>query len=83
MENKISLLNRKDLSVSGIKKAIILSETNISLELENSILNVVGKNMEVRKLDVESGILIVDGQIDCFKFSSPKEKTSLFKKIFK
>ena len=83
MENKISLLNRKDLSVSGIKKAIILSETNISLELESSVLHIFGKNMEVRKLDVESGILLVDGQIDCFKFSSPKEKTGLFKKIFK
>ena len=83
MENKISLLNRKDLSVSGIKKAIILSETNISLELESSVLHILGKNMEVRKLDVESGVLLVDGQIDCFKFSSPKEKTGLFKKIFK
>ena len=83
MENKISLIDRKDLTISGIKKAVILSETSIALELENSLLQVSGKNMEVKKLDVESGILVVDGQIDSIKFSSQKEKTGLFKRIFK
>lgn len=83
MENKISLLNRKDLTISGIKKAIVLSETSLALELENSLLQISGKNMEVKKLDVESGFLVVEGQIDGFKFSSPKEKTGFFKKIFK
>ena len=82
MENKISLIDRKDLTISGIKKAVILSETSIALELENSLLQVSGKNMEVKKLDVESGILVVDGQIDSIKFSSQKEKTGLFKRIF-
>lgn len=83
MENKISLIDRKDLTISGIKKAVILSETSIALELENSLLQVSGKNMEVKKLDVESGILVVDGQVDSIKFSSQKEKTGLFKRIFK
>ena len=83
MENKISLIDRKDLTISGIKKAVILSETSIALELENSLLQVSGKNMEVKKLDVESGLLVVDGQVDSIKFSSQKEKTGLFKRIFK
>lgn len=83
MENKIILTNQENLSVSGIKKAHVVSETSIVVEVDNSTLQVLGTGMEVKKLDVESGILEVDGKIVGLKFSGPKEKFNLFKKIFK
>lgn len=83
MENKLSLINQTNLSVTGIKKAIVVSETALALELENKTLQITGKNMEVKKLDVETGILEVVGVIDTIKYVGQKEKLSLFKRIFK
>ena len=83
MENKLSLINQTNLSVTGIKKAIVVSETALALELENKTLQITGKNMEVKKLDVETGVLEVVGVIDTIKYVVQKEKLSLFKRIFK
>lgn len=83
MENKLTLINQNNLTITGIKKAVVLSENALALELENSNLQVVGKNMEVQKLDVESGVLIVNGNINTIKYIGQKEKVGLFKRIFK
>ncbi|MGN0748687.1 MAG: YabP/YqfC family sporulation protein [Christensenellales bacterium] len=83
MENKLTLINQTNLTVTGIKKAIIVSETALALELENKTLQISGKNMEVKKLDVETGILEVNGIIDSIKYVGSKEKINLFKRIFK
>ena len=83
MEDKLTLINQTNLTVTGIKKAIIVSETALALELENKTLQISGKNMEVKKLDVETGILEVNGIIDSIKYVGSKEKINLFKRIFK
>lgn len=83
MENILTLINQENLSISGIKKANVISETSVVLEMENSILQISGNSMEVKKLDVESGKIEISGKIYCIKFSGAKEKLSLFKKIFK
>ena len=82
MENRLTLINQENLSISGIK-ANVISETSVVLEMENSILQISGNSMEVKKLDVESGNIEISGKIYCIKFSGAKEKLSLFKKIFK
>ena len=83
MENRLTLINQENLSISGIKKANVISETSVVLEMENSILQISGNSMEVKKLDVESGNIEISGKIYCIKFYGAKEKLSLFKKIFK
>lgn len=83
MANKLTLINQENLSISGIKKANVISETSVVLEMENSILQISGNSMEVKKLDVESGNIEIAGKIYGIKFSGAKEKLSLFKKIFK
>lgn len=82
-DNKLILINRSNLTITGIKKVLTVSETNISLLLENTSMNIFGEKMEVKRLDVESGILEVLGIINTIKYISAKEKTNLFKKIFK
>ena len=83
MENKIYLINRKILNISGITKVIEISEENISVQVDNSVLNIAGEDMEVKKLDVESGNLEVEGLINSMKYIDKKEKISLIKRIFK
>ncbi len=82
-DNKLILVNRSNLTITGIKKVLAVSETTLSLLLENTSMNIFGEKMEVKKLDVESGILEVLGIINTIKYVSSKEKANLFKKIFK
>lgn len=83
MENKLTLINQTNLTITGIKKAIVISETALALELDSTSLQISGSSMEVKKLDVESGILEVEGKINLIKYVGVKEKINLFKRIFK
>ena len=71
------------MTITGIKKAAALSENSLTLQLENQTLNVLGSGMEVKKLDVEAGVLEVGGKISSIKYVGPKEKVGLVKRIFK
>ncbi len=83
MENKLTLVNQSFLSLTGIKKALIVSETALSLELENNQIQIIGSQMEVKKLDVEAGLLEVVGKINNIKYVEAREKINIIKRIFK
>lgn len=83
VESKISLINRKNLSLFGISKVYMVNEDSAQLQVENSILTILGKNMEVKKLDIENGVIEIEGLINVIKYTDKKEKTSFVRKIFK
>ncbi len=83
MDSNIILKNRKNLSVSGIEKVVSVSQKQLSMEMEDCSLFVLGENMEVKKLDVDCGNLEVEGLISEIKYAGKKEKTNLIKRIFK
>lgn len=83
MENQLILINQKDLTITGIKKVLAVSETSITLFLESTNMNILGEAMEVKKIDVDAGILEVEGKINSIKYLAAKEKLSLLKRIFK
>ncbi|MEG1499453.1 MAG: YabP/YqfC family sporulation protein [Clostridia bacterium] len=82
-DNTIHLKNRKQLSITGISKVQSISDKQILLETCGHTLQVLGSGMEVKKLDVESGELEVEGEIDCMKYLGAKQKGGLLKRIFK
>ena len=83
MENKVCLINRKNLSLTGIEKVVGINENSLLANVEGGVLSVSGQNMEVKRLDVESGNLEIEGKIDSIKYLDKKEKLSLLKRIFK
>lgn len=83
MDNKLTLTNRKNLCITGIEKVVGISDSELLVEVDGVALSVQGSNMEVKKLDVESGILEVDGMINNIKYFDKKQKLSFIKRIFK
>ena len=83
MNNKLTLVNQKDLTITGIKKVLAVSETSITLFLDSTNMSITGEGMDVKKLDVEAGILEVEGKINNIRYLAAKEKLSLLKRIFK
>ena len=82
-ENIIRLVNRNDLSVSGVTKVISFSPTQIILVALDCQMEILGLNMQTTKLGEENGELVVCGLINSIKWTQKREKLGLFKRIFK
>lgn len=83
MDNKLTLVNRKILNLTGIEKVVGISDSELLVEVDGVALSVQGSNMEVKKLDVESGILEIEGLIYNIKYFDKKQKLNFIKRIFK
>ena len=80
-ENKIVLENRKKAIISGIEKVDNVNTNQISMQTNASTFFVLGSNLHIDKLDVESGHLEISGQIDGIKYTDKKQ--NFFKRMFK
>lgn len=82
-ESSLSLENRKMLTLTGVEKVCSINENQAKIEVAGSVLFVFGHEMKIKKLSIEEGVLIVDGEIDQLKYGSQKEKGGFFKRLFK
>jgi sporulation protein YabP len=76
----LSLTNRKNLKLDGIVEIMSSSETQLNIKLKDTSVVIFGQNMHIVKLDIETGILEVDGLIECIKYG---KSGNIFKRIFK
>ena len=84
INNNLLLENRKLLKLTGVEKVFETNETKIQVKVSGNLLTILGSALSVEKLDVNSGILEISGEINELKFSNkPFEKTNFIKKIFK
>lgn len=83
IEQTIILNNREKLSISGTKKIISLKSDLIQLETNFGGLLISGKNLQLEKLDNETTVSNINGEIDSLKFLQLKNKENLLGKIFK
>lgn len=83
-ESNLLLENRKYLKLTGVEKIFETNENKLILKVAGSNLLILGNNLSVEKLDVNSGLLEINGEINELKYSAqPQNKTSFIKKIFK
>lgn len=80
--NKIVITNQKEINLTGITKVNSATETNISLIINNKNLVIEGEKLHVLKLDVDSGIIDIEGCINTLKFDKSKQNKNIFKRIF-
>ena len=82
-ENILRLVNRNDLTITGVEKVISFSPSEVNLLALDCEMKIVGHDLQTVKLDEENGDLVISCLIDCIKWSAKKEKQSLLKRIFK
>lgn len=79
--HKIICDARKLLEITGVQKVESSNETQVVCITETSPLVITGKNMHVKKLDTEQGVVEIEGEIDGLKYQQ-KHKNFL-KRVFK
>lgn len=80
IEQKITLLNREKLTVTGVTDVDAFDENKIVLYTDDDTILIEGNNLHLQKLDIADGDLIINGEICAFSFSGKgeKEKTNGF-----
>lgn len=81
-EQKLNLVNRKTLTITGVDKMISVKPDMLQLSTNLGSMQILGSNMEVNKLDLDQKIVEVNGLISSIKYLDDK-KLPLFKRIFK
>lgn len=84
--HNIILQDRRDLSVSGVIEVISFDETSVCMRTPLGELTVHGQKLHIKKTSIDSGELLLDGEICelCYTAkSTQKQGTSLFAKMFK
>lgn len=87
MENNkhdINIMQRKSITVSGIKKVENFDEKEFLLNTNMGYLKINGSSLEIVKLDTDKGELAIKGKIDSLNYlDGNKNKESIISKLFK
>ena len=70
-EHSLVMNGRREMSLTGITDVKEFSENRVTLKTQMGDMCVRGKKLTISRLDTDTGILSVNGEIDMIKYSSP------------
>lgn len=79
----VNLQNRSTLSITGVEKVYETTPKNASLRVAGVNMCIVGDGLNIAKLDVETGVIELNGLVAEIKYSTTTKKENIFKKIFR
>lgn len=87
ISQEINLINQKHLEITGVKKLESLNKQEFIVNTVNGILVVRGQDLEMKQLDIEKGILFIEGIVFLLEYektpTTSEQKKSFFSKLFK
>ena len=85
--HNINIIQRKSISVTGVKKIENFDENEFSLETNLGYLLIKGSNLEIIKLDTYQGDVSIKGKIDSLnyieKLDKKQKNENVWSKLFK
>ena len=82
-DQTITINNQSNLSITGTNKVISLKPDLIQLDTIYGLVVVGGSELELKQLDNTTNKAEITGKIFSLKFSEPKGKENILRKIFK
>lgn len=81
--HKLSLDNRKKMSLTGIRDVVSFDLTQILLESTLGMIHIKGSDIKVTRLSLEKGEVDIDGNVDSITYSAVKDYGEKGKSIIK
>ena len=75
-QHKMSMVNRKSCSLTGVVDVIAFDENEVILETDQGILMIRGHGIHVKRLTLEQGEVELEGKMDSFLYSEQKSLTA-------
>ncbi len=86
-KHSVTMENRELIHMTGINDVLSFDEELVICESDMGVLILKGDNLHVNKLDLDNGVLDVDGNIVSLEYEEnhvmSKNKPSILSKIFK
>lgn len=79
------LENREKLSISAVLDVLSFDDQIVILETELGMLTIKGEDLRINKLSIDTGDVIIEGNINSLSYSEKEERKSgnFLGKIFK
>ena len=81
--HKLELDHTHGASMTGVFAVPTFTDKLVSVRLKDETLLIVGRDLEIKSLDVENGKLSLSGTIVSLKYQQSGQGLSLAKRIFK
>lgn len=81
--HSLILDNRKTLSMTGVEDVSGFDEQTVNVKTSLGTLVVKGTSLHINKLNLDSGDVSIDGEINSLQYLGNSQKTSLRRKLLK
>lgn len=86
-KHRITLNNRREGMISGVTDVISFDVNEIFLETEEGMLDIKGKDLHVKRINLDMGEIDIDGVVDQMSYSEinsfSKSSASFLGRLFK
>ena len=82
-EHKITLINRNDMTLTGVTDVVSFTDTEISVKTSCGNLLLRGNSLNIGHLNTDTGELKVTGFIITMKYSKGKDGNGLLEGLFR
>ena len=79
---KLTLLNRKNLTLTGVTEVLSFDEATVVLSTCLGTLIIQGQELHLKELSLEGGQIQVDGSISALNYEEPRLSGSWLRKLF-
>ncbi len=81
--HNIRIDERKKTEITGVESVLSFDETAVLMQTNAGLLSVEGEELNVKKLDLEGGEVVLEGRINAVYYPEGEvKKTWFFSKIF-
>ena len=83
LKHMVTLDNRKKIILTGIVEVISSTDKTVLTKTDTHLICINGEGLRIAKLNLEENILIVDGDINEFKYNVKSRTKNIFKRLIK
>ena len=83
LNHNITINERKNIIISGVKKIESFDYEEFLLETTMGNITVKGSDLEIIKLDTYQGTVSIKGVINSLNYDTVKKEEGMFSKLFK
>lgn len=81
MPHKLTLSERKSLTMTGVTEVVSFDETAVVLQTELGRLTVHGQQLQLKQLALEGGQVAVEGTVAALVYENPRPTGGLLRRL--
>lgn len=82
MPHKMTLNERKNLTVTGVTDVVSFDENAVVLHTELGTLMIQGRDLQLKALSPEGGQVAVDGTVSALVYEEPRKRGGWSQRLF-